>query len=104
MNPYAVIETGGKQYRVWDGLKLEVERLPEQEGETIQLQRVLARSDGQRLEIGTPFLSTARVTAKILRHFRGKKVVSFKKKRRKGYSRKVGHRQERTLIRIESIV
>lgn len=103
MDAYAVIETGGKQYRVSPGVTLRVERLSSAEGEKVELKPVLAKSDGQKLEVGTPALPAATVAATVLRHIRGKKVISFKKKRRKGYSRKIGHRQELTVIRVESI-
>jgi large subunit ribosomal protein L21 len=103
MEPYAVLETGGKQYRVKADDTLQVERLRSQEGETIQLTPVLAISDGKQLKVGTPEVDGAVVTAAVVAHIRGEKVVSFKKKRRKGYSRKIGHRQELTVLRVEKI-
>ncbi len=103
MNPYAVIETGGKQYRVEAGTVLDVERLTAKEGDTLRLAPVLARSDGTALAIGTPCLDAAAVTAVVIRHRRGKKVISFKRRRRKGYERKLGHRQELTVLRIDSL-
>ncbi|MDI6775538.1 MAG: 50S ribosomal protein L21 [Verrucomicrobiota bacterium] len=103
MDAYAVVETGGKQYLVRSGVTLEVERLAVPAGDKVELKPVLAKSDGRKLEIGAPTLPSAAVAAIVLRHIRGKKVVSFKKKRRKGYTRKVGHRQELTVLRVESI-
>lgn len=103
MEAYAVIETGGKQYRVTEGTTLEVERLADEAGKQVQLDRVLALSDGSSLTVGTPLVAGAAVTAEIVEHLRGPKVFSFKKKRRKGYKRKVGHRQELTQIRIVSL-
>ena len=103
MKPYAVIETGGQQYRVEPGAKLTVERLPGEVGETIDVDTVLAVSDGETIQVGTPQLDAAKVTFSVLDHIRGDKVVSFKKKRRKGYTRKVGHRQELTVLKTESI-
>ncbi len=103
MEAYAVVETGGKQYRVKPEDTLSVELLKAEAGDSIDLDRVLALSDGESLKVGTPLVEGAKVTAKVVEHIRGEKVVSFKKKRRKGYSRKVGHRQELTVLKIESI-
>ncbi len=103
MDAYAVIETGGKQYRVGDGNTLTVERLDAEVGATVALDHVLAISDGATLTVGTPEIENAKVTSTVVDHIRGDKVVNFKKKRRKGYSRKVGHRQELTVLKINSI-
>ncbi len=103
MEAYAVVETGGKQYRVKPEDTLSVERLKVEAGESLDLERVLAVSDGESLKVGTPVVEGAKVTAKVVEHTRGQKVVNFKKKRRKGYSRKVGHRQELTVLKIEAI-
>lgn len=103
MEPYAVVQTGGKQYRVQAKDVLRVERLPGEVGATVELAPVLAVSDGNALRIGKPELPDAKVVSTVVEHGRGDKVVSFKKKRRKGYSRKQGHRQEHTVLRIESI-
>lgn len=103
MDAYAVIETGGKQYRVKQDDVFEVEKLNAEVGATVELDTVLAVSDGSELKVGTPVLEGASVSSKVLDHKRGDKVISFKKKRRKGYSRKVGHRQDLTVIQIEAI-
>lgn len=103
MKAYAVIQTGGKQYRVAAGDILDVERLAAKEGDRIDNFPVLAVSDGANLTLGKPHVSGARVTAVVLRNKRGVKVVSFKQKRRKGYARKQGHRQELTVLKIESV-
>jgi large subunit ribosomal protein L21 len=103
MDAYAVVETGGKQYRVTQGATLDVERLAGDAGTKIKLSRVLAVSDGQSLTVGTPEVSGAAVTAEIVKQFRGEKVVAFRKKRRKGYHKKKGHRQELTQLKIEAI-
>ena len=100
---YAIVETGGKQYMVREGESLRVERLNAEPGKNIQLQHVLAVSDGNKLQVGTPEIKNAKVNSLVINHGRGDKVVSFKKKRRKGYHRKKGHRQEFTFIKIESI-
>ena len=103
MEPYAVVETGGKQYRVKAGDTLTVELLAGEAGQKVELGSVLALSDGQDLKLGTPLIPGAKVGAEIVQHIRGEKVVAFKKKRRKGYKRKVGHRQHLTVIRIASL-
>ena len=99
MESYAVIQTGGKQYRVAKGDVLEVERLEGDVGTTLPL-TVLALHNGASLSFGTPELQGASVKAEVVEHLREDKLVAFKKKRRKGYSRRVGHRQELTKIRV----
>ena len=99
MESYAVIQTGGKQYRVAKGDVLEVERLEGDVGTTLPL-TVLALHNGASLSFGTPELQGASVKAEVVEHLRGDKLVAFKKKRRKGYSCRVGHRQELTKIRV----
>jgi large subunit ribosomal protein L21 len=103
MDAYAVVETGGKQYRVTQGAVLEVERLDGEAGAKVTLSRVLAVSDGQSLTVGTPEISGAAVTAEIVKQFRGSKVIAFRKKKRKGYHKKQGHRQDLTQLRVQSI-
>jgi large subunit ribosomal protein L21 len=103
MEAYAVIETGGKQYLVHSGTTVDVERMASAAGEKVELQRVLAVSDGNRLRVGTPSVDGARVNCTVVEHKRGRKVVSFKRRRRKGYSRKIGHRQELTVLKVDSI-
>jgi large subunit ribosomal protein L21 len=103
MEPYAVIETGGKQYRVKPGDSLKVELLEGEPGSTVAIDAVLALSDGKTLTVGTPRVQGAKVSAEIVKHMRADKVVAFKKKRRKGYKRKVGHRQNLTVLRVASI-
>lgn len=103
MDAYAVIETGGKQYRVEAGQTLEIERLVDEVGQNVELKTVLAVSDGASLKVGAPFVEGAAVVLEVTEHFRGKKVINFKKKRRKGYKRKVGHRQELTRAVVKSI-
>ncbi len=100
---YAVLETGSKQYRVQPGDTLEVERLPAEKGATIALDRVLmVRTDG-KVSIGTPTVTGASVLAEVLEHFRDEKKIIFKMRRREGYHKKQGHRQELTRIRIKEI-
>ncbi len=96
MQAYAVIETGGKQYRVQAGDTIEIERLPEEKGSTVKIEKVLAVSDGANIKVGTPYVEGAAVTLEIVEHFRGPKLISFDKKRRTAYSRTVRQRQEIT--------
>ncbi|MDA3798593.1 MAG: 50S ribosomal protein L21 [Kiritimatiellae bacterium] len=99
---YAVIETGGKQYLVKDNDTLSVEKIEGEAGTKVELS-VLAVSDGKELKVGTPVVEGSTVTTSIVEQTKGVKVINFKKKRRKGYSRKVGHRQKLTVLKVESI-
>ena len=104
MEAYAVIETGGKQYRVEKDTVLSVELLAAAEaGKTVEFDQVLAVSNGNELTVGTPVVAGAKVTATVVENYRDAKVVAFKKKRRQGYRKKIGHRQGLTKIKIESI-
>ena len=103
MQAYAVIETGGKQSRVQTGDSLDLELLHVAENESVVIDKVLALSDGTELKVGTPYVEGAKVTLKVVKNFRGPKVISFIKKRRKGYKRTVGHRQELTRVTVESL-
>lgn len=100
---HAVIKTGGKQYRVAEGDTLQVEKLTGDAGSTVELGYVLSVGEGEAIKIGTPVVDGALVTAEIVEHGRGKKVIVFKKKRRKGYKKKQGHRQDFTSIKIKEI-
>ena len=103
MEAYAVLATGGKQYRVTAGDTLEIESLEAEAGTDIELDTVLAVSDGKELTIGMPYVKGAKVVLTIMGHKRGEKVINFKKKRRKGYARTVGHRQELTKVTVKSV-
>ncbi|MCF8143413.1 MAG: 50S ribosomal protein L21 [Deltaproteobacteria bacterium] len=103
MCAYAVIKTGGKQYRVAKGDEVRFERLDGEVGETIDFEEVLLTSDGETIEVGRPFVENSKVVGRITHHGKGKKVMIFKYKRRKDYRRKKGHRQQFTLVRIEDI-
>jgi large subunit ribosomal protein L21 len=100
---YAVLETGGKQYRVAPGETVEVDRLQAEPGKAVTLDRVLLVSADDRFAVGAPTVVNATVVADVVEHFRGTKKVAFKMKRRKGYHRTVGHRQEMTRIKISEI-
>ena len=100
---YAVIKTGGKQYRVSPGDEVKFEKLDGSVGDTIAFEQVLLTSDGEKVKIGEPYIKNSKVVGRITRHGKTKKIVVFKYKRRKGYSRKQGHRQYFTLVKIENI-
>lgn len=100
---YAVIRTGGKQYRVTPGEKLRIERLPAAVGSELVLADVLLVGDGQALKVGTPVLKGASVKAKVTSHGLGEKVMSFKMRRRKNSRKHQGHRQGYTEIEITGI-
>ena len=101
---YAIIQTGGKQYRVAPGDVLRVERLPGERGDEVQLDQVLlVTSDNGSVQVGTPLVENASVRAQILRQGKAKKILVFKKKRRKGYRRRQGHRQLFTAVQIQEI-
>jgi len=100
---YAVIRTGGKQYRVSEGDVVKVEKLPGTVGEKITLADVLFVGGNGEVKIGSPLVSNATVTGEIVGQIRAKKVRVFKKKRRKSYSRQQGHRQYQTALKITSI-
>ena len=103
MEAYAVLATGGKQYRVTAGDTLEIESLGAEPGTDVELDTVLAFSDGKELTIGMPYVKDAKVVLTIMGHKRGEKLINFKKKRRKGYARKIGHRQELTVVTVKSV-
>jgi len=104
VNMFAVIKTGGKQYKVQEGEVLQVEKLNIEKGEKVKFEEVLLIEDGDMTQIGTPFVKSAAVEAVIVENFKDKKVIVFKKKRRKQYRKTKGHRQELTKIMIEQIV
>ncbi len=100
---HAVLETGGKQYRVAEGDTIEIERLKTEAGQAHTFDKVLLLSADGDVKIGAPTVDDASVTADVVEHKRGKKVTAFKMKRRKATRRKVGHRQELTVVKITEI-
>jgi large subunit ribosomal protein L21 len=100
---YAVIQTGGKQYRVAPGDVITVEKLEGEPGSELSFDEVLLTSQGGSVQIGSPTLAGASVTAEILAQDRAKKILVFKKKRRKKYRRRQGHRQYETRVRVSAI-
>ncbi len=100
---YAVIKTGGKQYKVAAGGKLKVESLPVEVGSEVEIKDVLLVADGDNITIGRPLVAGATVKATVLAHGRGEKIKIFKMRRRKHYQKSQGHRQNFTEIRIDGI-
>jgi len=100
---YAVIKTGGKQYRVIAGEKLKIEQIPADIGSEIVLDQVLMIGNGETISVGTPMVAGAAVKATVVSHGRGEKVHIFKMRRRKHYQKRQGHRQNFTEIRIDGI-
>ena len=100
---YAVIKTGGKQYRVAQNDLVEIERLPGEKGATVEFSDVLMLGGDGAAKVGAPFIKGAMVTGELVDQTRGPKLIAFKKRRRKNSRRKIGHRQDLTLVRITSI-
>ena len=100
---YAIIRSGGKQYRAEVGTTVDVDRLPQEVGETLEISDVLLVADGDDTRIGLPKVEGATVTATVVEQFRGKKIIVYKYRQRTNYRRKQGHRQYYTRLRIEDI-
>jgi large subunit ribosomal protein L21 len=100
---YAIVEIAGQQFKVEKDQQIFVHRLEGEEGANLEFDKVLLIEDGKNVKVGTPVVEGAKVSAKILSHLKGDKVIVFKKKRRKGYKKKNGHRQYLTKISIENI-
>jgi large subunit ribosomal protein L21 len=100
---YAIVEIQGQQFKVEKDRKLYVHRLPNEEGSSLEIKEVLLIDNKGKIKVGSPLVKGAKVTAKVLKHVKGDKVLVFKKKRRKGYQKLNGHRQFFTQILIEDI-
>ena len=100
---YAVLETGSKQYRVAAGDTVQVERLAVKAGEAVTFDRVLLVNNDGKVAVGSPTVASATVVGDVVEHIRGEKTVAFKMKRRKGYHKTIGHRQELTVVKIKEI-
>ena len=102
---YAIFESGGKQHRAGPGQRVVLEQLPAADGDTVTFDRVLLVRDPEsgRCRIGAPYLEGTSVSATVLSHYRDRKVIVFKRKRRKGYRKKRGHRQARIQVQVEAI-
>ncbi|HHW91950.1 MAG TPA: 50S ribosomal protein L21 [Firmicutes bacterium] len=101
---YAIIETGGKQYKVQPGDVVFVEKLPGEVGEKVEFDQVLALKDNDQLQVGTPYIEGARVVAKVLEQDKHKKILVFKYKAKSNYRRRYGHRQPYTRVLVEEII
>jgi large subunit ribosomal protein L21 len=100
---YAIVEISGKQYKVEKGDQLQVARLSDEVGSKVLFDKVLLTDDGKAIKVGKPAIKGAKVEAEIIDNIRGKKVRIYKKKRRKGYQRKKGHRQDYSIIEVKAI-
>lgn len=100
---YAVIRTGGKQYRVSEGMTLVIEKLDGNAGDPVEFADVLMRNTGSEMSVGTPVVEGAKVSGIIVRQDRGERILVYKKKRRKNYRRRQGHRQYETTVRVTAI-
>ncbi len=100
---YAIFKTGGKQYRVQQGDRVDVEKLDAEVGDEVTFEEVLASGSGDGVQVGAPFVSGATVTAKVVDQYRAKKVIAFKFKRRKGHHKTKGHRRQLTRLEILSV-
>ena len=100
---FAIINIAGKQFRVEEGDQIKVPHLSTDAGKSLAFDKVLLINDGKKVQLGSPLLSNASISATVIEHGRGKKIRIFKKKRRKGYRRNNGHRQNYSLIKIDSI-
>ncbi|MCW5555574.1 MAG: 50S ribosomal protein L21 [Verrucomicrobiae bacterium] len=100
---YSIIETGSKQYRVAPGDTLEIERLTTEAGQSVSFDRVLLVNNDGKIAVGAPTVNGATVVADVIGHKRGEKKLTFKMKRRKGYHKSIGHRQELTVVKIKEI-
>ena len=99
----AIVETGGKQYKVEEGKYVDIELLDAKEGDSVNLDKIVMIVDGQNSKIGQPYVSDATIKGKILKNGKDKKVVVYKMHRKKGYRRKQGHRQQFSRLMVESI-
>jgi large subunit ribosomal protein L21 len=100
---YAVIETGGKQYRVQEGDVITIEKLNVAAGDDIEFDKVLLLNDGEKVQVGTPIVEAAKVFGTVVENGKGEKVIIFKYKAKKDYRKKQGHRQPYTMVKIESM-
>jgi large subunit ribosomal protein L21 len=100
---YAVIQTGGKQYRAMPGNELKIEKVPGAVGDPVHFEKVLFTADGENIQVGSPYLDHIKVIGRITRQAKDRKIVVFKFKRRKNHRKKTGHRQSYTQVKIEEI-
>jgi len=103
MSSYCILESGSKQYRVSAGDTLEVDRLGVEVGQAVTFDRIFLVSNEGKISVGAPTVANASVLADVVKHIRGEKKIAFKMKRRKGYHKTIGHRQELTVVKIKEI-
>ena len=101
---YAIVEIQGKQYKVSEGDVVQVEKIGKEVGEKVELNNILMISGEEKIEVGNPYVQKAKVMGEIVEQGKGKKIIVFKYKRRKGYKRKQGHRQQLSKVKIEKII
>ena len=101
---YAVIVSGGKQHRVTEGEVLKLEKIEASTGDNVDFDKVLMVGEGADVEVGTPYVKSGKVTAEVVKHLRGKKIVIYKTKAKNTYQKTQGHRQELTELKIKDIV
>jgi large subunit ribosomal protein L21 len=100
---HAVFQSGGKQYRVAPGDSVLVEKVPGNPGDSVTFEKIILTSDGDQVNIGKPYVDNAKIEGRIIRQGKARKVIAFKFRRRKGYRKKIGHRQQFTQLKIENI-
>lgn len=100
---YAIIETSGKQYKVEEGSVVNIEKTSNKPGDIIELNNILLLVNGEKVEIGRPYIDKGTVLAEVKRHFKAKKIIVFKKRRRKDYKKTLGHRHQYTAVKIKEI-
>ncbi|NOZ74352.1 MAG: 50S ribosomal protein L21 [FCB group bacterium] len=100
---YAIASIAGKQFKLIEGQTIRVPRLDSKPGDTVNIEKILIADDGKQIKVGTPVLKNAQAAISVVEHGREQKVLIYKKKRRKGYQRKNGHRQGYTLVKVEKI-
>ena len=101
---YSIVEIGGKQFKVEKGSVIDIDRVRKKPGESIELKKVLMHVDGEKVNIGQPFIKNAKVVVEVQEEIKAKKVLVFKKKRRKDYKKKTGHRQKYTTVLVKEII
>ncbi|MCL2073046.1 MAG: 50S ribosomal protein L21 [Marinilabiliaceae bacterium] len=101
---YAIVEIAGHQFKIEEGRKIYVDQLEAEEGDDVVFEEVLLTDNNGDIKVGTPHVEGVRITAKVLEHVKGDKIIVFKKKRRKGFKKKRGHRQYLSQIQIEKII
>ena len=103
MDSYAIVETGGMQFRMEPGKQIDIPKVEKKQGSKLRFDRVLLISDDKGIEVGTPVVKNVSVSAKVVEHGRGPKIAVYKRKRRKGYEKRTGHRQDFTRVLVESV-